>query len=430
VIATLAATLFAACGGEPTRAPDAGTGLAHAALASDAGPPWADEAAKRLATPDETARTAAIAEIGAVAIRRGITPEDARTLLTAIAKLPEDAQRTAVDAVFLQNRPELVTPLDEAVPNLAAPGRAQAAAALARTGDPTAIASLLRLLSSHRDEPQPLAFVELRRRRPAGVFPELLALAAAPVFADDIVATARAYCASGAARPKVLGVHADALLARWHALAGDPLKVDEAAATLALLGCLPRRTVEKELRAATELTEPRLVLAAIRGLVLVGARPPKPALEAIAANPATRARLYDFLVAAGKKRLFPKAWRDQARLAEALLVEWLADRDHLGRPPDEIELLDVVAVDLKKPVGLLDHYVFRFRIESGPYAKKGWMLGVAGPFRRKKTPTLDDHGGTHSDLKSEGRRDAEDVVKERDVREQWAADAEELPTRD
>jgi hypothetical protein len=59
------------------------------------------------------------------------------------------------------------------------------------------------------------------------------------------------------------------------------------------------------------------------------------------------------------------------------------------------------------------------------------MLGVAGPFRRKQAPTLDDHGGTHSDLKSAGRRDPEDVVKEREVREQWAADREELPpTRD
>jgi len=429
LVAALLATCTVGCRDGGHRSRDGGADLAAVGPPADAGPPWAEVVARRLG--EEHDRTPVIAELGAVAIRRGITPEDARTLLTAIAALPGDGdpspQATAIDAMFLQIRPDLVTVLDEAVPHLAASGRAKAAAALARTGDGAAIAALLRLFAGHRDEPQPLAFVELRQRRPRGIFPELLELAAAPAFARDVVATARAYCATGDARPKQLGVHADALLARWHAVRDDPTLVAEAVAALELLGCLPRRTVEKELRAATALTEPRLVLAAIRGLVLVGVRPPKAAIEAIAANPATRARLYDVLVGAGKKRLFPKKWRDQLHLAESVMVERLAEPDLLGRPPDAIELVQLVAVDVGKPTGVLDHYVFRFRIESGPYARRDWMLGVAGPFRHKEEPTLNDNAGTRTELHAEGHREATDVVDPAEVRAAWAADLEEIP---
>lgn len=419
LLAALVGTLTCACGEEATRAAlplDA----APAALADAAPPSRAERLARTLREADAAGRTAAIAEVGALSVRGELAPADGVALLAAIAAMPPVEQAPAVEAVFLRPRAAYGPSLDA----LAPPARAAALARLAGADDPAADVEILRLLAAHPDEPQPALFVALARRPRPALFPALVTLLEHPALAAGIVDATNAACARRAVRPRHLAPVAPAVIARWHELR-DTLPHSLAAAldTLELMGCLPRKTVDKELRAAAAHADPDVALAAVRAMVLAGARPPKAALEAVAARPETRARLFETVVGAGKKRLFPKKWRDQARLAESVLVAWLREPEHLGQAPDAIELVDVVAVDVGKPEGVLDHYVFRFTRGDKE------MIGVAGPFRRKKAPTIEDLGATGSDLRPARRRKPKDLVDAKDVKAWWKAEREEVESQ-
>ena len=54
--------------------------------------------------------------------------------------------------------------------------------------------------------------------------------------------------------------------------------------------------------------------------------------------------------------------------------------------------------------GTLDFFVYRFKAD-GP-----WLAGAAGPYLRRLEPSVDDHGGTFSDLAPVGNRTPEDIV--------------------
>jgi hypothetical protein len=439
--------ILAALAGCSERAPRAAAALdAAVAPAADAAPvSKVAELVPQLRDGDDELRMKVIGRIAALAVQKTLTAPEGLEVLEVIPAISPATQGPAIDAVFLHAHPGYVAAIERLAPRLAPEGRSRALVALARGDDPAAHALIVALLEAHASEPQPRLFVQLSMTPRPVVFPELLRLAANPALRDPIFATAIDYCNRKQVRAATLAVHADVVLARWRELlpavtaaqqpgtdlawrwADDyrPLR-DEAGVLLDLLGCLPRKQVEKELKAALQLADPRLKLVAARALVYVRARPSRAALELIAADPETRAALYRTLVRAGKKRMFPKKWRDQASLAASMLVERLSDEDLLGRPPDELELLDVVAFDAGKPTGILDTYVFRFRVaEPHPKADRDWMLGLAGPFRRKSAPTLDDHGGTDSELaKARGTHPAK-KVDPKQLKAAW--EAEEAP---
>ena len=439
--------LFLALAGCSERAPRAAAALdAAVAAPADAAPvSKVAELIPQLRDGDDELRTRVIARIAAFAVEKTLTAAEGLEVLEVIPAISPATQGPAIDAVFLHPYPDHVAAIERLAPRLAPEARSRALVALARGADPAAHALIVKLLEAHPDEPQPRLFVQLSITPRPAVFPELLRLAANPALRDPIFAAAIDYCNRKQVRAATFAAHGDVVLARWRELlpavtaaqqpgegiawrwADDyrPLR-DEAGVLLDLLGCLPKKQVEKELKAALVLADPRLKLVAVRAMVLVRAKPPRAALELVAADPETRAALYRTLLRAGKKRMFPKKWRDQASLAASILVERLAEDDLLGRPPDELELLDVVAFDAGKPTGILDTYVFRFRIaEPHPKADRDWMLGLAGPFRRKSAPTLDDHGGTDSGLeKARGTHPAKKV----DAKKLEAAwEAEEAP---
>src|SRR5262249_23035128 len=93
---------------------------------------------------------------------------------------------------------------------------------------------------------------------------------------------------------------------------------------------------------------------------------------------------------------FPRRHLNQAAFAEARMVEWLAFPTELARVPDTLELMKVVTLERASEGGPFDTYVYRFRTSHRELASRGWMAGVAGPFRRRDAPTADDLGGTFS----------------------------------
>lgn len=433
-IVVLAAVAAAGCSEKAPRAAAAALDAAPAAPADAAPRSEVADLIPQLRDGDDDLRIRVIGRIAAAAVQKTLPVAEGLGVLEMIPALSPATQGPAIDAVFLLPQPEYVAAIERIAAKLDPAGRASALVALARTDDPAAAAAIVRLLEAHAAEPQPRLFVQLTMAPRPAVFPELLRLAAHPALRDPIFATAIAYCNGKDVRAATFGVHGEVVVTRWRELSPvvslaqqtegvawrwtDDYRAlrDEAGVLLDLLGCLPKKQVEKDLRAALALADPRLKLVAARALFFVGTRPPRVALEAIAADPETRAALYEALQRAGKKRQFPKKWRDQASLAASILVERLSEDDRLGRPPDEIELLDVVAFDAGKPTGVLDHYVFRFRTGDDD-----WLLGIAGPFRRKSAPTLDDHGGTDSKLEKARGKDPAKKVDPKKLQKAWEA---------
>lgn len=91
--------------------------------------------------------------------------------------------------------------------------------------------------------------------------------------------------------------------------------------------------------------------------------------------------------------------------------------------PDEIQLMQVISSEPGGADGVLDYYLFRFRVvEPHVMAKDGWMAGVAGPFARKDAPSSDSLGGTFSNFErwdaKPPKEHADDIRK---TLEEWAA---------
>ena len=112
-----------------------------------------------------------------------------------------------------------------------------------------------------------------------------------------------------------------------------------------------------------------------------GGQPDPAVLHQFAADPLTRAALYDALAHRGRESVFPAEFRTQEALAESDLVQWLAHPNELRGPPDEIQFERVYTKQTDE-VGPVRWYLFRFRVRPPHWAAdKGWMAGAAGPYR-------------------------------------------------
>ena len=98
---------------------------------------------------------------------------------------------------------------------------------------------------------------------------------------------------------------------------------------------------------------------------------------------------YNALDNMNRLELFPEEYVSQEKFAESNMVDWLCYPTELGREPDEIEL-DIFE-DSK-----YEFYLFRFRSDSEGWKEKGWMAGLAGPFKAEEIPTINSSGYTFS----------------------------------
>ncbi|MCB9586187.1 MAG: hypothetical protein H6718_12365 [Polyangiaceae bacterium] len=186
---------------------------------------------------------------------------------------------------------------------------------------------------------------------------------------------------------------------------------DEAEILLDLMGYVPTAEVEQPLEDALKLKAPRLVCFAALSLVRHGVAVDPAALERIAANPEMRGTLFDGLGALERESLFPEKYKTQQAFAEWDMVHWLVYPTELGRPPDEIELMQVISEDTKTPEGVMEWYLFRFRMKA-PHsmASDGWMAGVSGPFQRSEAPSTRSYGDTFSSFTKWSERTPEEHV--------------------
>ena len=169
-------------------------------------------------------------------------------------------------------------------------------------------------------------------------------------------------------------------------------------------GPLPHAALEK----ALAYRDTRLVAFAALASIRRGEAVQGEILERVAASAETRWALWKGLKDQGREDVFPARFRTQAAFAEARMVDWLVYPTELGRPPDRIELMKVVTSERRETGGPFDTYVFRFRSNHPSFREKGWMAGVAGPFRRADAPTADDLGGTFSKFEKWESQSAEE----------------------
>lgn len=183
------------------------------------------------------------------------------------------------------------------------------------------------------------------------------------------------------------------------------------------------------LRRAERLVDPRPRTFAITSLLRLGEVPDEAAVRAVAGDGETRALLWEQLAVLNRSDVFPASEREQARLAESVLVRWLCHGAELGQAPEHIELMKAVEEDAgEEGGGLYVHYVFRFRTDPPHWgAEKGWLLGVAGPFRKAEFPTTRAWGDTFSTFEPWDSATAEEyVVKVETLMLEWQR-AQKLP---
>ncbi len=383
----------------------------------------ADELLGDLRSADPAVRGVAIDQIRGLTGRRALTEDEGLAILRGLPAVPApadgevDAQNAVIAALAEDTRMPYLRAIEEIAGDLRPTARGRALALVGMLDDPTAARTFLRLLASHPEPSPSLAFAHLQQhpQQVDVLFPALLDLTVHPSLFEDVATTALAYCDQGLVTPATLAPHADPLLTAYREHRDELLPAQRAtgvgwmwrdsyaelrrvaALLLDLFGCLPADAVAQDLHAALALKDPHLLYVAARSLLSHGTTPPAATLERIAAADETRVWLHQLLSDADRLDLFPARYLTQDALARSQLAEWLAERDHLGRVPDEIEPMEVVTLDAGPPDGLLDFHVFRYRVlPPAPGAERGWLAGVAGPYLRSAEPTTDDHGGTFS----------------------------------
>lgn len=149
-----------------------------------------------------------------------------------------------------------------------------------------------------------------------------------------------------------------------------------------------------------DLHDSHLRLLRAISLLRAGRRVPVSELEWIAQWPRERLWLHRKLTEMGRTDDLPESCRDQAKLAEGQMVDWLCFGTELGREPSEIELVHVECRDVKfgrgkaKPT---DYYFYRFRVTEDHWSKEsGWMVGMAGGFQRSRGGEVTYTGDTFS----------------------------------
>jgi hypothetical protein len=254
---------------------------------------------------------------------------------------------------------------------------------------PGGIELIGQILMKHPEEAHPQTWVALGAPR-KGRAREIARWIEEPGLRAKAIRTLRVHCDARMVERQDIADRQEELIALYREAALE--RPAEAVELLRVFACLPKGAIDDVLRDALNLEDVEMALAAAESLMAHRVKVPPAALERLAAADETRARLFD----ATRGRKFPAGWKTQEALARSVMVE------HVGAV-DEIELVEMVAVDVGGETGVLDHYVFRFRRDGG-----SWRHGIAGPFRHEDAPTTEDHGGTH-----EGKRvDAKAVIAE------------------
>lgn len=132
-------------------------------------------------------------------------------------------------------------------------------------------------------------------------------------------------------------------------------------------------------------------------------------IEKYAADRRTRESVYRLLKKFDKTGLFPAAFLTIEKGAESTLTNWLEFPTELDAVPDEMEHLKRVDIDVFGEKGY--YHVYKFRVnEPHKAAKKGWMIGAAGPYFEDSKP-YDVATGTFSRLNKLDEITPEEEVK-------------------
>lgn len=374
-----------------------------------------------------------------VALLRSSDPEDRKSALAALdalsaGKLPSGAATTFLRAAtgkfpdvkpaFRAAAAELVQVLDhhadEVDPELIgrvyseldSEAKAWAIRVLASSGRGAAVSTLAMLLQRVDELPTVSwpALIPLEKDPYHGgiLVGPLAAALASDAFARHAAGALLAYAEAGD-----LGAYADAVAARSAARAHDAInraaagsdeELSEAQAAaglyLDLLGRTGSQLADPVLREAIASLNPWIAMWGAIGLERSGKSVSSQVISRVASNASCRKQFYSSLRELGKLDRFPVEFANQSALAEADMVNWLLYPTELDSAPDEIELLSTV--ELPEGDDLSDLYVFRYRKHPPHWAAEhGWMIGVAGPYRRNDQPTPDGLGATFSRMESE-----------------------------
>jgi hypothetical protein len=368
----------------------------------------------------------------------GLSTRDGLALLTAAhddfppLKSPvwEDVPTALISATSADPKVEYIDVVERGFARLSVPARAAALTLVARCRSREASLAYMRLVREHLASGR---ITDLRHwpflsapRDGDVFFPELLDYATDDRFAEHILGWSLAYARAGQIDPAALRGHTDLILsvyldrvAQLRSLQHDEpgawmweddyaAKRTELGTLMDLLGFLDDARAVRELHAALRLIDPSARLWAAVALLRAGEEVDPETLDAIASWTETRTDLYLELHQLGRLDRFPGHWATHALLAEGDMVRWLAYPTELGRPPDEIDLIEVVT--RRGANGETDYYVFRFRTLPPHWAATdGWQAGVAGPYPRGRLSV--SPSGTFSDFQAADSRTAEEHVQ-------------------
>jgi hypothetical protein len=193
--------------------------------------------------------------------------------------------------------------------------------------------------------------------------------------------------------------------------AGDPVRT-ERGALVAIVRLLDTLDDVDQRAASLHLlgsSDPRIAALGAARLVRRGEPVAPERLALIARDPVARADLHDGIAPVDPSGPGAAvAWADDVQVHEGRMVRWLADATELGRAPDEIEHVAVVASpdgpSARRTHPSMAHlrssnvlFVFRFRMHAPHWSSaRGWMIGVAGAhtstaYRAEDECSLDEH---------------------------------------
>ena len=128
----------------------------------------------------------------------------------------------------------------------------------------------------------------------------------------------------------------------------------------------------------------------------------------LAEQPENRKMLYSMLKEHNKLYLFPRQFLSTKAQAQADMVRWLSHPNELQKPPDELELLEIVEYEINGETQ--EFYVFKYKTNPPHWAAKdGWMIGASGPYG----PTKEDYSfteGTFSNFNSIDKESPHELV--------------------
>jgi len=106
-----------------------------------------------------------------------------------------------------------------------------------------------------------------------------------------------------------------------------------------------------------------------------------------AQNLLTRKMAFELLQHNNLLNIFPDEFNTIEKAAESNLANWLEFPTELNTCPDKIEHVKRVTINIDEEGNFVHYEVFEFKVnEPHPDAKRGWMLGVVGPYFNDSKP--------------------------------------------